>query len=348
MIGAKAQKGSRRGGGELTIADVAREAGVSPMTVSRVLNGGRNVRADTKHLVDEAIARLNYVPNTAARALAGGRNCRIALIYSNPSAAYMSALLMGALDACARLDAQLVVEPYVDGVDSATIVAGLAKRRIDAVLLPPPLCDLPELVAALKEARLPAALVATAKADAACFAVNINDCDAAAAMTAHLIAHGHRHIGFISGSARQSASARRLDGYRRAMADAGLPVDEACIVPGDFTYRSGLIAGEALLSRANRPTAIFASNDDMAAAVVAVAHRMGLSVPDDVAVSGFDDTIMASSIWPELTTIRQPVPQMAMVAVEALFRAVDDIRKGEKSIIAQVQLSYELIARGSV
>ena len=181
MSGEKSHKGTRRGGGELTIADVAREAGVSPMTVSRVLNGGHNVRADTKLLVEEAIARLNYVPNTAARALAGGRNCRIALLYSNPSAAYLSALLMGALDACARLDAQLVVEPFVDGLDTDTIVGGLAKRRIDAVLLPPPLCDMAELVAALTAARVPVAQVATAMADPACFAVSINDGDAAAA-----------------------------------------------------------------------------------------------------------------------------------------------------------------------
>ena len=348
MSEGKRHKGARRGGGEVTIADVAREAGVSPMTVSRVLNGGHNVRGETKELVDAAIAKLHYVPNVAARALAGGRNCRIALLYSNPSAAYLSALLMGALDAATRLDAQLVVEPFIEDLDPAVMVSGLTKRRIDAVLLPPPLCDMPDLVAALTDAKLPVAQVATAMANPVCFAVNINDGDAAAAMAAHLIARGHKRIGFISGSPRQSASERRLLGFRRAMAAAGLTVDDALVVQGNFTYRSGLTAGEALLTLSDRPTAIFASNDDMAAAVIAVAHRLGLSVPDDVAVSGFDDTIMATSVWPELTTIRQPVPQMAMVAVEALFRAVEDQRKGVESLIAQVQLSYQLIERGSV
>ena len=339
---------SRRGGGELTIADVAQAAGVSPMTVSRVLNGGHNVRADTKDKVQAAIARLNYVPNTAARALAGGRNCRIALLYSNPSAAYMSALLMGALEACARVDAQLVVEPFAAEETPDAMVKRLTQRRIDAVILPAPLCDLAPLVAALRAARLPVAQIASGQADPDCFAVHIDDRAAARAMTDHLMARGHARIGFIAGSPDQSASALRRQGYQDALAAAGLAMDEALMANGDFTYRSGLLAGEALLNLPQRPTAIFASNDDMAAAVVAVAHRMGLSVPNDVAVGGFDDTIMATSIWPELTTIRQPVPDMAMAAVEALHRAVDAVHRGEQPVIAPVELSYQLVERGSV
>ena len=340
-------RSSKRGGGEVTIAEVAVRAGVSPMTVSRVLNGGENVRDATKARVDEAIADLNYVPNAAARSLAGGRNCRIALLHSNPSAAYLSALLVGALDACSRLDAQLVVEPLDEGVDPQTMVARLAKRRIDAVLLPAPLCDDAALRGALLKAGLPVAQMATARPDTACFAVSISDTDAAQAMTAHLIARGHTRIGFITGSTNQTASARRQDGYAKALTGAGLAVESDLVVAGDFTYASGLRAAAALLDRSDRPSAIFASNDDMAAAAVAVAHRMGLSVPMDVAICGFDDTVLATCIWPELTTIRQPVKQMAAVAVEALFRAVDDVRKGEKSLIAQVQLSFELIERAS-
>lgn len=347
MSGVKRQKNSRRGGGEVTIAEVAREAHVSPMTVSRVLNGGQNVRPETKELVDAAIAKLHYVPNVAARALAGGRNCRIALLYSNPSAAYLSAFMMGALEACARLDAQLVVEPFTNGMSFPDMVAHLAVRRIDAVLLPAPLCDSEPLMQALRDARLPVAQIASGRSRADCFAVSIDDHAASVAMTKYLIDRGHTRIGFIGGSADQSASGIRQQGYLDALTAAGLAFDPALVETGDFTYRSGLAAGEALLSLPDRPTAIFASNDDMAAAVVAVAHRMGLSVPAEVAVCGFDDTIMATSVWPELTTIRQPVPHMAMVAVEAMFRAVDEQRRGSESVNAQVQLNYQLIARGS-
>ena len=348
MKGTAPTKSSRRGGGELTIADVARAAGVSPMTVSRVLNGGQNVRADTKEKVDAAIARLNYVPNAAARALAGGRNCRIALLYNNPSAAYLSALLMGALEACARLDAQLVVEPFVDDEALDALIARLALRRIDAVILPAPLCDNRPLRDELKQADLPIAQIASAAADKDCAAVSIDDGGAARTMMEYLLAKGHRRIGFITGAPNQSVSRQRLQGYCAALTEAGIDLDESLITAGDFTYRSGKAAGEALLSLPNPPTAIFAGNDDMAAAVVAVAQRRKLTVPDDIAVAGFDDTILATSIWPELTTIKQPDSDMAAVAVEALHRAVDRARTGLEPDVAQVQLPFTLIVRASV
>ncbi len=140
-------------------------------------------------------------------------------------------------------------------------------------------------------------------------AVLIDDFQAAYDMTRHIIGLGHERIGFIIGNPEQVAADRRLKGYVEAMRDAGLPIDDRLIVQGRFTYRSGMDGAEKLLSVDPRPTAIFASNDDMAAATVAVAHRRHLDVPNDITVCGFDDTDMASSIWPELTTIRQPHPR---------------------------------------
>ncbi|MBU6268159.1 MAG: LacI family DNA-binding transcriptional regulator [Sphingomonadales bacterium] len=336
-----------RGGGRgPTIADVAREAGVSPMTVSRVINRGGNVVAATQEKVEQAIARLGYVPNPAARSLAGGRHCRIALLHGNPSAAYLSEFLMGSLAEAGRRDAQLVVEYCEEPLDPAPLVGRLAAHRIDAVLLPPPLCDDGRLVAALVQAGLPFAQIATGQPHPSACAVTIDDEAAAHAITARLLALGHRRIGLIRGNPNQTASALREAGYRRALTEGGVTVPADYSVPGDFSYRSGLAAAERLLDMAAHPTAIFACNDDMAAAAVAVAHRRGLDVPGDLSVCGFDDTAMATTIWPELTTIRQPVARMASVGVGLLVQALRGEVEGGLSQRHE-RLDFELVVRDS-
>ena len=166
-------------------------------------------------------------------------------------------------------------------------------------------------------------------------------------MTRHLIALGHQRIGFIVGHPNQSASARRLDGYRAAIAEKGADASDELIVQGMFTYRSGLDAAEQLLALQERPTAIFASNDDMAAATVAVAHRLALDVPGDLTVTGFDDTALATTIWPELTTVRQPIAEMAREAVQALVRRVRAMREEAPSEPEQTRMNFELVRRQS-
>jgi LacI family transcriptional regulator len=175
--------------------------------------------------------------------------------------------------------------------------------------------------------------------------VTIDDEAAAMAMTARLVQQGKQRIGFIGGDPRQTASALRREGYHRALSEAGIASDPSLILAGDFTYRSGLAAAEALLALKPRPDAIFASNDDMAAAAVAAAHRLGLDVPGDVAICGFDDTALATTIWPELTTVRQPIAEMARTAMRLLAEAVrnpdgDHARRHER-------LDFTLIERGS-
>ena len=337
----------RRSRSSPTIADVADAAGVSSMTVSRVINRDPRVLPATMERVAKAVAKLGYVPNAAARSLAGGRQCRIALLHSNPSSAYLSAFLMGSLESAGAGDAQLIVEHCGENDGTADLVARLAAHRVDAVLLPPPLCDDSGLLAALHKIRKPFAQVATGAPDPCALSVTIDDEAAAHAMTARLIAQGHRRIGFITGNANQTASALRLEGYRRALRDGGMSEDESLIVSGDFTYRSGLEAGETLLSLPARPTAIFASNDDMAAAVIAAAHRHGLDVPGDLSVCGFDDTAIATTIWPELTTIHQPVGEMARLATDLLIASVRADLSGEKGMAKREQLPFRLVARGS-
>lgn len=334
----------RRRGAKPTVADVARHAGVSPMTVSRVTNGAAGVLPETRRKVEQAIAALGYVPNVAARALAGARQFRVAMLHSNPSAAYLSEFLVGSLAGAANNDAQLIIEHW-DGSEGAEALARrLESHRIDAVVLPPPLCEDAALLAALAGHDLPTAQVATGSPAASSHAVSIDDIGAAEAITRHLIGLGHRRIGFIGGDPNQSASALRQQGYENALGEAGLPLDPALVAAGDFTYRSGLAAAEALLALPERPSAVFASNDDMAAAVVAVAHRHRLDVPRDVSVCGFDDTAMATTIWPELTTVRQPISGMAREAVALLAKALDG---AARAAVQHRRLPFELVVRGS-
>lgn len=336
---------TRRGQSGPTIANVAVEAGVSTMTVSRVVNGESNVTAATRDKVNAAIEALGYIPNPAARSLAGGQQCRIALLHSNPSAAYLSELLVGSLAGAAACDVGLTVEPCNPDEKFGVLVTRLLAHRVDAFLLPPPLCENPFLLAALQAAGVPVAQIASARPSAFAQAVTIDDQGAAYAMTTRLIELGHRRIGFIIGDTNQTGSALRRLGHEHALADAGITADPALFAQGDFTYRSGLTAAEDLLSCTSSPTAIFASNDDMAAAAIAVAHRRGLDVPGDISVCGFDDTAMATTIWPEITTVRQPIAAMARRAVQLL---ADVVRGGGTDApVWHEQLNFEIVARAS-
>ncbi|MCY1670760.1 LacI family DNA-binding transcriptional regulator [Novosphingobium sp. SL115] len=334
----------RRASAGATVADVARLAGVSAMSVSRVVNCDPGVTDATREKVQAAIAALGYVPNPAARSLAGARQLRIALLHANPSAAYLSEFLIGSLGAATASNAMLVVEQYDPPESAPHLAARLRKHRVHAVLLPPPLCDDAAVIAALSAEGLTLARIATGAPDLGGHAVTIDDRAAAHAMATHLVAQGHRRIGFITGNPNQTASALRLEGFTAALEQAGVAPDPALIAAGDFTYRSGLAAAETLLALPHRPTAIFASNDDMAAAAVAAAHRLGLDVPRDLSVTGFDDTAMATATWPELTTIRQPVAAMSQAAVRLL---VESGRPGAGTQARQQRLEFELIQRGS-
>lgn len=338
---------SRRSGGAPTIADVAREARCSPMTVSRVINGEGNVRDETRVQVMEAVAKLNYAPNRAARSLAGGEQLRIALMFDNPSASYLSEFLMGALEEASRADIHLVVQNCETVAQAKPLMRHLAEGGITAFILPPPLCDDQSVLDLVSEVGAVAIAVGPGRATGSHAAVLIDDFQAAYDMTRHIIDLGHERIGFIIGNPEQVASGRRLNGYKAALEEAGIPVRDELIVQGRFTYRSGMQGAERLISVEPRPTAIFASNDDMAAATVAVAHRRHLDVPNDITVCGFDDTAMACTIWPELTTIRQPIREMTAWAVSAAVRIVKARRAGERAKPEQKVLPYTLVRRES-
>lgn len=329
-----------------TVSDVARAADVSLMTVSRVVNRGNNVSEATRKKVMAAIEQLGYVPNQAARNLAGGKEIRIALLYSNPSSAYLSEFLMGSLGESSEAGAQIIVEYCEEGVSPDRLAEKLAAHRANAVLLPPPLCDDRRLLKRLADPGLPMAQIATGKPLPDTYAVTIDDAGATEQLVRYLIGQGHERIGFIAGNPNQTVSELRHAGYIKALDDAGIGLASELIAQGDFSYRSGLLAAEQLLAVLERPTAIVASNDDMAAAAVAVAHRFGLDVPGDLSVCGFDDSTMATTIWPELTTIRQPIAEMARRATALLIAEVResaDLAQDERHI----RLDCELIRRAS-
>jgi LacI family transcriptional regulator len=340
-------KPKHRKQGAATIADVAAYAGFAPITVSRVVNGEDNVRQTTRKAVEAAIAKLRYSPNLAARSLAGAEQIRLGMLYSNPSAAFLSEFLVGSLEQARLSHVQLVVEKCDVRQHGIEVLRDLLATGVDGIILPPPLCDSKRIHAVLMKARALAVAVASASPRAGLLAVRIDDRAAAAAMTRHILSLGHTRIGFIIGNPDQTASAHRLAGYEAALAEANIAINKSLIRQGLFTYRSGLEAAEQLLSLATPPTAIFASNDDMGAATVTAAHRHHLEVPKDLTVCGFDDTEFSRSIWPELTTIRQPIAAMSRSAMLVLLNRIKARREGRTPEFKHELLEFKLVRRDS-
>ncbi len=305
-----------------SIYDVAKLAGVSIKTVSRVVNRQSNVSEATRARVVEAVEALSYRPNVFARGLASERSFLIGLLYDNPSAGYVAALQLGVLARCREEGYHLIVES-LDAQNpnlGQEVLSLVTESKLYGAILTPPLCDATAVIEALNNAHTPFVRIAPEKPLEGTADVSIDDYKAAYDMTAYLIGLGHRRIGFIKGHPGHGAANARFEGYSSALAHAGLSlVDELC-VQGFFSYQSGIEAGERLLSLKKRPTAIFASNDDMAAAVLAASQRFNLKIPSQLSVAGFDDSLVAQVVWPRLTTCRQPIKEMAAAAVSILIQ----------------------------
>ncbi len=341
------ERPGRKGRGKVTIAEVALHAGVSSMTVSRVINDGGNVREDKRRRVEQAIAALNYSPNFAARSLASADTVRIGLMYDNPSSAYLGELLLGVLEESSRVGGQVVIARCDGASGQKAAVQKLLLAGVDGVILPPPLCESVSIRKLLDKSGITYVAVASGRTTATALAVGIDDFAAAFAMTQYLAGLGHRRIAFIRGHPNQSASRLRYEGYVAALREASIDPDVQRVEQGYFTYQSGLAAAEAILAGDNRPTAIFASNDDMAAGVCAIAHRLAISVPGALSVAGFDDTPLAMTIYPELTTVRQPIAAMARAAVDLLVDQVHRVRQQLAVEHHDMRMPFELIVRGS-
>lgn len=315
------------------------------MTVSRVIHDRATVREETREAVLTAIRELNYEPNLSARNLVMAGELRIGVIYSNPSAAFMSDFLIGVFEEATSAGARLILARGENGqAPTPQELRRLLGAGVHGVVLAPPLGESAAVRDILRAANLPVAVVAAGHAPTDAINVRIDDHRASQAMAQHLLDLGHRRIGFIAGNPDQTASAERLKGARAAI--AAVDGAELLLAQGAFTYDSGLRAAEQLLDCDPPPTAIFASNDDMAAATVSVAHRRRLDVPGDLTVVGFDDTTVATTLWPPLTTIRQPVRQMAAVALDRLMRALRSTEPSTQAFAEHV-LDHILIERDS-
>lgn len=304
-----------------TISDVARAAGVSIKTVSRIINDEPHVTDATRASVAQAMRELGYVTNVSAQRLAARRARAIGFVFHNPSWHYIGTALQGVLAVARAAGYETVMHPCnIDVPAECEQVVQLTRQgRVDGLVVTPP-CDVAEtMIDSLVDLQVPfVRLTPCERCDGLAY-VCADDYGGARAMTEYLLDLGHRRIGFVIGSAIQVASRHRHDGYRDALLAAEIPYDASLVVQGDFNHASGLLAGRALLALPRPPTAIFASNDDMAAGALAAAHERALSVPHDISIVGFDNTPLASQLSPALTTVHQPVYEGAMLATQILI-----------------------------
>lgn len=329
------------------IEDVARVAGVSMKTVSRVFNNEPNVRERMRQRVEEAAKSLNYRPNPSARSLAGNRSYLIALVYDDPAAgsSYIMEIIVGMLAACERSRYSAMLRPleyahsgHIDAVENA-----IAQYRLDGLILVPPFADDLKLLRRLDELGTRYATI-SAKANIGHERIGtiLDERKASAQMIDHVVALGHRRIGHISGPLPHGGRAWRLAGYRDGLRRAGIEYDESLVVEGGFSFELGRAGAKRLFDLPDPPTAIFAANDDSACGVMHEAFERGMKVPGDLSVIGFDDTPTAHQVWPSLTTVRQPCRDMGRTAAEQLLASIRDPGAGEL-----VHVPYELKIRSS-
>ena len=333
----------------VTIHDVAKKAGVSFKTVSRVLNNEANVSAETQDKVRKAISALQYSPSIAARVLAGSRSFLIGLLYDTPSSYYTHSIQMGALERCRDAGFHLVLEKCnsdARNVAAVTLV-NIKRTRLDGVILTPPLSDNQAIRETLVEQKIPHVLISPPRLEPEISSVYMDDRRAAFDMTQYLISLGHRRIGFIKGLSRHGAAMLRLLGYEDALRSSGIKLDEALVKDGNFRFQSGADAAEQLLRQKERPTAIFASNDEMGAGAVATAHRLGISIPRELSVVGFDDVPYASITWPALTTVHQPIVEMGAAAAGLLIGGIQSRKTDPAGLAPSISFQHEMKIRGS-
>ncbi|MBA16391.1 MAG: LacI family transcriptional regulator [Sphingomonas sp.] len=308
-----------------TINDVARVAGVSKKTVSRVINRSPLLNEETRKKVESVIAELGYVPNPQARALALRRNFLIGLLHDNPNAQMVLNFQEGVLEAIRDTEFALVVRP-VDrhSPDMLEDVRKfLEQQRLFGVLLLPPISENDALAELCRELGCGYVRMGSAQLDDDSHIVASNDRDAVRAATEYLIELGHRRIGLVAGPDGFRSARERQEGFLEAMAKHGLACGPELIARGSYTFETGRAAAERLFEANPRPTAIFASNDEMAAGVLQAARQREISVPEELSLIGFDDTPIAAHIWPPMTTVRWPIVSMARAAALKLIHPLD-------------------------
>ena len=304
-----------------TINDVARLAGVSKKTVSRVINDSPSVQQETRERIEAVIKQTGYVPDPQARGLAFRRSFLIGLIYDNPNPQYVVNMQLGLLDAMRGSGFELVVHPcdrasppLVDDIRNF-----IERQKLYGVVLTPSVSEDERIAEMLREIDCAYIRIASVALDAPGRMIETQDRLGGLAAARHLAELGHRRIGFISGVSTFRSSHERRSGLEEGLAEHGLTLDPAMVAVGAYTFESGHDCARALLSLPDRPTAIFAGNDEMAAGALHAARELGLSVPGDVSIVGYDDFQIASRVWPPLTTVHTPTRRIGQMAAEKLM-----------------------------
>lgn len=330
-----------------TIKDVARRARVSTKTVSRVINHEPAVHADTRERVLKAIEALQYRPDLSARSLRSAKAYAVGLVYDNPNPHYIISVQNGVLSVCREMGYGLQIHPCDSSSPSlARELSELVRRsRLAGLVLAPPMSEHLELIQVLAAENIPLVRILSAAEDPAdgYACVFVDDRDAAYDITEHLIQLGHTRIGFLWGGKKHRSSPERFKGYEEALRYYGIPLDKQLVVEGDYTFDDGFRGARQLLKLKDRPTAIFGSNDEIAAGVLAAARTAGLNVPYDLSIAGFEDSPFSRQSWPALTTARQATDTIARQAARLLIAQL----RADGTPAPNEGFSPELVVRGS-
>ncbi|UNK48200.1 LacI family DNA-binding transcriptional regulator [Lysobacter sp. S4-A87] len=332
-----------------TIKDVAERAEVSLKTVSRVINDEPSVQASTRARVKRAIDDLGYQPDPSARSLRSAQNYALGLVYDNPNPYYVIAVQNGVLSVCRETGYGLQIHPCDSSSPNlaSELIDLVQHSRLAGLVLAPPMSERNELVTELVAHGIRLVRIVSAAADpqdgSAC--IYVDDRDAAYEITEHLIQLGHSRIGFLWGGKSHGSSWERYKGYEDALREYGITLDPDLVVEGDYSFDDGFRGARRLFALADRPTAIFGSNDEIAAGVLAAAKSSGMNVPYDLSIAGFEDSPFSKQSWPALTTAKQATQEIAR---HAAHRLLQEIREHAPSRpLPNEGFSPELVVRGS-
>lgn len=335
-----------------TIKDVAERAGVSLKTVSRVINNEPSVMQGTRTRVLHAIAELDYEPDQSARNLRSGTPFVVGLIYDNPNPYHIMGVQNGVLAACRETGFGLQIHPC----DSSSpmlaeeLVEFVKRSRLAGLVLTAPMSERKDLVDALSSrgVRFVRIIAATEDPQDGHPCVFVDDRDAAYEITEHLIQLGHQRIGFLWGGPQHRSSGERYAGYEAALKDYGITLDKHLVVPGDYTFDDGFRGARRLLALREPPTAIFGSNDEIAAGVLAAAKSAGMNVPYDLSIAGFEDSPFSRQSWPALTTAKQATEDIARQAARLLIAGLrQDAYDDHPTPLHNQGFIPQLVVRGS-
>lgn len=331
-----------RSGPRPTQRDVARRAGISMMSVSRVLNNSRDVSPQLRAKVERVMRELNYVPNQAAKVLATNQASRnIAILFDRPCAAVLEEMIGAGYPEAGRSQVRLAFIRVQPSDDPSATCATINALGVRGVILPPPLCDDARLRTRLGKAGIRSVAIACGDPDSPISTIGIDDWRAAYALTLHLIRLGHRRIGFTAGH-RRRASARRRAGYEAALLEHGLEPDAIQAQEDVGRGHCAEVAADQALAGPTLPTAMIAADEAIATALVGVARNRGIAIPANLSLCAFSDNGQAQATEPRLTTVSQPMALMASWAIRQLAEELNAVERGKKPELRRVLFDHDI------